>query len=568
MITKKLWKRMIAMALIIVMAIVMAACGKGKEENSGDSIVPGDETKVEAQDPFGAYAETLQVEIGRPIEPGKVGPDGGSHEENAIRTHIKDTLNVEYTYVIEAANSTDYGQQLSLAIAGEELPDIFTIYDRNTLDELVENELVADLTEIYEDYASDDLKAMYDAYNYSVLDRATYGGKLMALPRCSPELESLVWIRQDWVEALGVTVDEDGNNLITREELEELARKFIEADPGESGNPVGFSIIPNITEDADASISVVNNSFGAFNRKWLQGEDGSIYSGSTLPEAKDALAWWADMFQKGILDPQYGTRTWDDIIELMVNGQLGIVFGEMSCPAWMFTNVYAANPDARFNAYALDTGEGYAVTPYYNSVNRWVVARKDYEHPELVLKFANIIRDITGNPNLAEENSVLYEYVVAGTVIDYFDPVTMANYPADDWTSRYIGVRDYLNGDIMREDISNPRILADIDAVERYQKDPAALSPEELGNYEWCMKGIKTVVELNEQELIRYVSPLYLGNTETMNSKKADLDKLEEETYIKIITGELSVDGFDSFVEEWMEIGGAKIAEELAEKVR
>ena len=82
------------------------------------------------------------------------------------------------------------------------------------------------------------------------------------------------------------------------------------------------------------------------------------------------------------------------------------------------------------------------------------------------------------------------------------------------------------------------------------------------------MKGIKTVVELNEQELIRYVSPLYLGNTETMNSKKADLDKLEEETYIKIITGELSVDGFDSFVEEWMEIGGAKIAEELAEKVR
>ena len=94
MITKKLWKRMIAMALIIVMAIVMAACGKGKEENSGDSIVPGDETKVEAQDPFGAYAETLQVEIGRPIEPGKVGPDGGSHEENAIRTHIKDTLNV------------------------------------------------------------------------------------------------------------------------------------------------------------------------------------------------------------------------------------------------------------------------------------------------------------------------------------------------------------------------------------------------------------------------------------------------------------------------------------------
>ena len=65
--------------------------------------------------------------------------------------------------------------------------------------------------------------------------------------------------------------------------------------------------------------------------------------------------------------------------------------------------------------------------------------------------------------------------------------------------------------------------------------------------------------------MIDFVSPIYGITTDTMASKLADLNKLEEETYVKIITGEEPVDYFDTFVEEYNSRGGAAICEELAE---
>lgn len=567
---RTLWKRMLTVAVTFSMVLPMAACGSDKESDVAEDTAETDNSEAQEVDynPFGAYEETLPVGIGRPMPTGMEGPDGGTYEDNAIKTYIEETLNVEYSYSIEALDNDDYAQQLSLAITGEDLPDVFTVYDINTLYELVENDLIADLTDIYKNYATDDLKQMYDDYDYSVLDRATFDGKLMALPRCSPEIESYVWIRQDWVDKLGLTLDEDENLMISREELEMVAAEFVARDPGNSGNPVGMAIMSTITEEADNSISVVNNSFGVYNRKWLQDEDGAIYNGSTVPEAKEALAWWADMYEKGLLDPQYGTRTWGDIEALYLNGQIGILFGQMSDPAWMFTTVYEADPEARFVAYGLDNGNGQVSTPYYNTVSRWVVVNKKFENPEVAVKIENIIRDLTVNPNLAEEEPLLYEYVAAGTIVDFFDPFNMAIYPADDFVSRYTYARDYLEGNITLEEITNPRILANVEIVERYNEDPSSLSVSEMGNYAWTMEGSRAAVTLNELGLMNYVSPLYLGSTETMNDKQADLNKLEEETYIKIITGELPVDYFDTFVKEWNERGGAAIAEELAEKLQ
>lgn len=567
---RTLWKRMLTVAVTFSMVLPMAACGSDKESDVAEDTAETDNSEAQEVDynPFGAYEETLPVGIGRPMPTGMEGPDGGTYEDNAIKTYIEETLNVEYSYSIEALDNDDYAQQLSLAITGEDLPDVFTVYDINTLYELVENDLIADLTDIYKNYATDDLKQMYDDYDYSVLDRATFDGKLMALPRCSPEIESYVWIRQDWVDKLGLTLDEDENLMISREELEMVAAEFVARDPGNSGNPVGMAIMSTITEEADNSISVVNNSFGVYNRKWLQDDDGTIYNGSTVPEAKEALAWWADMYEKGLLDPQYGTRTWGDIEALYLNGQIGILFGQMSDPAWMFTTVYEADPEARFVAYGLDNGNGQVSTPYYNTVSRWVVVNKKFENPEVAVKIENIIRDLTVNPNLAEEEPLLYEYVAAGTIVDFFDPFNMAIYPADDFVSRYTYARDYLEGNITLEEITNPRILANVEIVERYNEDPSSLSVSEMGNYAWTMEGSRAAVTLNELGLMNYVSPLYLGSTETMNDKQADLNKLEEETYIKIITGELPVDYFDTFVKEWNERGGAAIAEELAEKLQ
>lgn len=43
----------------------------------------------------------------------------------------------------------------------------------------------------------------------------------------------------------------------------------------------------------------------------------------------------------------------------------------------------------------------------------------------------------------------------------------------------------------------------------------------------------------------------------------ATLDKLELETFTRIITGDAGIEEFDAFVEQWNALGGEKITEEI-----
>lgn len=54
-----------------------------------------------------------------------------------------------------------------------------------------------------------------------------------------------------------------------------------------------------------------------------------------------------------------------------------------------------------------------------------------------------------------------------------------------------------------------------------------------------------------------------------METNFANLEKLEEETFIKIVTGDIDVEnGFDQFVTAWYEQGGDQILTEIAEQVQ
>lgn len=52
-----------------------------------------------------------------------------------------------------------------------------------------------------------------------------------------------------------------------------------------------------------------------------------------------------------------------------------------------------------------------------------------------------------------------------------------------------------------------------------------------------------------------------------MAAKWANLQKLEEETFAKIILGQAPIDEFDNFVEKWYNEGGSEILEEITAAV-
>ena len=75
----------------------------------------------------------------------------------------------------------------------------------------------------------------------------------------------------------------------------------------------------------------------------------------------------------------------------------------------------------------------------------------------------------------------------------------------------------------------------------------------------------KNILILNDKYIPVYNA--YNGQTETMETKWANLKKLEEETFAKIITGKVGIDAFDSFVEEWKASGGDEITKEVQEEL-
>ena len=75
----------------------------------------------------------------------------------------------------------------------------------------------------------------------------------------------------------------------------------------------------------------------------------------------------------------------------------------------------------------------------------------------------------------------------------------------------------------------------------------------------------KNILILNDKYIPVYNA--YGGQTETMQAKWANLKKMEEETFAKIIMGKADISEFDTFVENWKNQGGDQILKEINEEL-
>ncbi len=69
------------------------------------------------------------------------------------------------------------------------------------------------------------------------------------------------------------------------------------------------------------------------------------------------------------------------------------------------------------------------------------------------------------------------------------------------------------------------------------------------------------------EEPANFMTPSYFETSETMKTKWASLEKLEQQTILKIIVGEADMSSFDEFVENWTSAGGQTITDEINEEL-
>lgn len=513
--------------------------------------------------------DTIQVSVGRQTLQNVTFPDGDTYEDNAYIRMAENKLNIDITDEFEAYGD-DYDRQVSLALSAGDIPDMMKVATLDEVQELYENDLIADLTGVYEEYASDYLKSVYDSYEGRAMENVTFDGMMMALPGTNTDAgPSIVWIRSDWMEQLGMNIDEDQDGCITIEDVEMIAKEFMAKNPENAENVVGVAFAPWLTSgdpDGTFSMNSIAYALGAFPKTWME-KDGHVTYGSITGEMKQALAVAAGWFQDGILDPQVGTRTWDDITALLANGQCGITFGTWHIPDWLLNNVYALNNNATFEAYTLADADGKVNCKHNNATSGYIVVSKDFEHPEIAIQIANLFYDeLVNSKELLEEYPEVASYVANG-VDGSSRPF---NIEVNSYTSLlddYGDLEKCLNGEIAVEEVKTSEQRSNATSISGYlegNEDATGWS-----KYHSRLKGLELIQTLTENDQFSWLTPIFPQTTPTMETNLANLEKLEEETFIKIVTGDIDVEsGFEQFVTDWNKQGGEQIISEIAEQLQ
>ena len=545
-------RKMVILSLACLMAL-SGATGVHAEEN-----LPVDESG--AVSPLGKYEDPVTVEIVQSINPTITMPEGDSATDNYYTRFIKDNMNIDIS-VKWSASSSDYNEKLNLAIAANDIPDILVVNEQQ-FRKLAQSDMLEDLTDYYDTYACDIIKQNIDSTDGKALENATYDSKLLALPSVLVVADGfvLMWIRQDWLDELGLEAP------TTIEELETVAKAFVDNKMG-GENTIGIvgPTINGAVYNTFLSTNNLNNLDGIFQAyqaypgDWVQDEEGKAVYGSTTEQTKEALAELNKMYEDGILDQELGVRK--DADEAWKSGKVGILFS----PWWHGYNVkdgIANEPDMEWKAYAAPlAADGQWYAKLAGVGGSYCVVRKGYEHPEAAFLLNNYLRVNEGT--FQSETDLDLSYYPGRVVITPLDENTYSVQALNaEMKGEEVPEFDPLNYKLLQADLAAlPDCLEapyDDMSIEKWNTDNT-----NFGRLYSLLMGSSAVEEASAEGIVNKVYSITYTQTETMERKWTNLKKKEDETFLKIIIGEEPIEAFDTFVEEWNAEGGAEITEEV-----
>lgn len=561
---KNILKRMIALSL--AGCLVLTGCNKQQTEKT-DTAEHTQEWKTAETTPFGRYPEEVIYTLGKMTGMNNSNlPKGDTYEDNGYTRYLKKQLNIQNKDVFEAGENDNYQETVSMTIASRELPDVMVVNDMDMLQLLVDNGLIEDLTQVYEDCTSSRIKDIYNSYGSEILDNVTFNGKLMALPETNiDDGPSLCWLRKDWMDKLDLDAPE------TVEDVENIVHEFVQKDPGGNGKgeTVGLVCDDELTGGCGYSYEYQNDiifaSFGAFPKQWIYNKDGEVVYGSVQNEAKAALGKLRQMYQQGTLDNNFLMRESSNIIELIVSGKCGSFFGPWWSPNNPLMSAMQKNPNAEWQPYLIQTDkDGRTSFASQNPNDKYVVVRKGYKHPEIVMKIVSVLfDDLRYDEEDVREMERYYQDNVDPTArplainVDYKDALMRC----------YDSLKDAIQGRKKLEDLGlleGAYYISCSKYIDRKKDTSAQKSWEDWAAYASRM----TACSVLRKGQTRQVKSLFFGETKTMKSNWWRLEELEKKAYLEIVTGQKPLSYFDEFVKEWNRQGGEKIRGEVAQELK
>lgn len=555
---KKRENKKIGMAFLAAAVLLSFSGCKNQEKPQEEREAKTEDREWEKAEntPYGKYPELVTYTLGQMSGPNNSNlPEGNTYEDNAYTRYLRKMLNIQNESV-HMEREERYDEYVNILVKDHTLPDVLVVSDRETLHELVENDLVADLTDVYKSCTSPRIKEMYDSYGGELLEGGMFDGRLMAIPETVIDHgPCLLWLRKDWMEELDLAEPKTLEEAFTI--IEEFKKNRMGTEPGEE--PIGLLCDTSLvgTTSTNYSVEPVFDSFGAFPQRWLMDEYGGVVYGSVTGETKEALGYLNQLYERGILDTDFALRAQNNLRDIVVEGKCGAFFGLWWTPNNPLMDTYDRDGTAEWEPYYLteDALNGSQRFTTFRD-NKYVVVRKGYEHPEIVMKIISVLFDHTRyEAKDADEVNSYFALNVDPTArplvinVDYYE----ATYKVTE------NIRKALNGKISVNSLS---------AIEKSYYDACSnylegrnVTAEDWAAYKSRISAVGLLIDGDYKPPVRK----YLEDTD--GEIPEALKTLEKNTFIQIIMGKKPLDYFDEFVELWYEQGGKELTEQVREDV-
>lgn len=500
-------------------------------------------------DPFGKYTPAITVSTVRYMPTITQYRPGDDIYNNVWTREIEQKLGIKikYDWVID---QNQYLNKLNLTIASGDLPDFFSCDSANMV-KLAKAGQLADISKAYANFASPDLKAAEDVFPAG-FNAGKQGGILYGLSGQHYGLVAqmdAVWIRSDWMAKYKL---EPPKSLA---DVEKIAAAFMKGEAGTTPNVHGISLNRDLY-GVVSNIKGIANAHGAYPTIWIKDARGQIVYGSIQPEMKKTLQTLARWFKAGLLSAEFGAKDINASNADLTSGRVGIEFGAQWNGWYPFVDLVKKDPNAVFKPYPIPSVDGKLAKLQvpWPVFTYWVVSKKA-KNPEAVIKMANLY----------------IKYQFHGTEAEFKNFSDGGEYAVQRMLSP-IEIIDPSSEDVMSKGVAYALQTGDASklgvAAKSFYENSLLWSrdknPDGFGRYiQQGPDGSYAAIRKNLESAGVQLTELQGADTPLLAKNRAILDKLEVDTFTKIILGGAPIEEFDTFVANWRKLGGDDITKEV-----
>ncbi len=563
-------KKFVAILLALSMLLSFAACGKSgeapapaetKAAETYDGPMSLEEVPAPLKDPFEKYEPAITVTTIHTANDGAFWfPEGDSISNNIYTRRFSEELGINYEFKWTCPGS-QASEKLNAMLVSGDLPDFLSV-DKTTFEKMYNAGLLEDITVPLIEYASEYTRQYLTGDFKNLMDYTTRDGRYYGIPNGFGYQDGgdMIWIRKDWMDKLNLKVPQ------TLEELEVIMDAFVNQDPDGNGLDDTYAIALYASSQNPWEYTLNNafyNMFNSYPGIWYENTKGEIEHGMFGQESrvrtKATLAKAAEYYEKGYISPDFVTMDYDMRNEDMFSGKCGIFFADVWGAYWPLVLHKDIDPEADWIPIPVvsgEFGEG-KIARNATTVQNILVATKGCEHPEALVKMANLYHNLNNNPETMEFSEYNTDPVDNNQIFLAF-PLLIYN-----------PIFNYEGYKLISEAQETGKTDELCDAYKMfYDQGMAYLNEGDPAG--WCvyrsyLKGDSSlsVIDSYIQNKQIVFNEYTAEDTTFMIENKPTVKKMYDELVIGIITGKSDLSAYDEFMARYDELYGNQATQEV-----